>query len=98
MEIKTCEQYVLAELEQKKWEIASLAAVNGQLDAKIGELQAELYQVRDALNVLFSAKVDGADSILLGKDKDIETYALITTEPSYHVLKNFVDKDFGGRL
>ena len=52
-EIKTCEQYVLAELEQLKWDKDSLAKINGQLDAKIGELLDETEFIRDAVKHLF---------------------------------------------
>lgn len=76
MEIKTCEQYVLAELEQLKWDKSSLVALNSQLDAKIGELTTEIEFIRDAVKNLFYA--NGAIKSACDLDNN-----------SYNILRDF---------
>ena len=92
-DIKTCEQYVLAELENYKWDVSSLKAINAELDNTIGELKAQLAEMdnernklREALNVLFMGKLEGAQY----KEKCIDVYGIIQDEPSYKILKDFV--------
>lgn len=73
MEIKTCEQYVLAELEQLKWDKSSLMALNGQLDDKVGELTSELDFIRGAVRNLFYPNGE----IKSARELDTNTYNIL---------------------
>lgn len=58
-EIKTCEQYVLAELEKYQWDIDSLKAINAELDDQVGSLQEQVHLLERYIDRLYHALSNG---------------------------------------
>ena len=93
-EIKTCEQYVLAELEQAKWDIDSLKAINARLDGLVGELCDKLDTAVQELENL--------QTMLNGMRDDEGTYFLSShpfddAKLTKQYLDAFIEEDIHGR-
>ena len=93
-EIKTCEQYVLAELEQAKWDIDSLKAINARLDDLVGEL-------RDKLNTAVK-QLENLQTMLNDMHDDEGAYFLSAhpfddAKLTKQYLDAFIKEDINGR-
>lgn len=86
-EIKTCEQYVLSELEKCQWDIDSLKAINAELDDQIGSLQEEVHLLNRYIDRLHNAF---KNSTFLENPAQVQ-WTLYPEKNDIELIKNFIE-------
>ena len=86
-DVKTCEQYVLAELEKCQWDIDSLRAINAELDDQVGSLQEEVHLLERYIDRLHSVLSNGS---MITNPSKLQLDVYLNPE-DVQFIKNFIE-------